>query len=126
METVEKIVARNINSRMFELDYKIQDLVEKSGLSRQTISLILNGKRRARATNLDDIAKALKTTRAWLETVHYASDIPAVSSLDKTSLIGAIVARLPSLNEDELRGVLALVEGMPSFNASATTKIKRS
>ena len=52
----------------------ISELVKACGLSRQTISNILGAKRRSRATNLDAIAKALKTTRAQLESAVFSNN----------------------------------------------------
>lgn len=68
MRTIEVIVAENIAMRLQILGMKTPDLAEKSGISRQSISKILNHQvEYIRLSTRKDIAKALQITVEELE-----------------------------------------------------------
>lgn len=87
------------------------ELAERAGLSTIGISNIETGTRNPRPGTLEAIAKVLGVSEIELHGGH----APGASlDLNNSELIGRIVSILPTLNEDELRNILATVEHSPS------------
>lgn len=89
-------------------------LAEIAGLSTIGISNIETGTRHPRPGTLEAIAKALGVSEIEL---HGGRSPGASLDLNNSELIGRIVAILPTLNEGELRNILATAESSPSLLA---------
>lgn len=121
METPEQILAKNIKIRLAELRQKPVYLVKTTGLSRQTISKIMNGERQARKANLEAIATALKTSREWLQTPH-----PTLVDLAVKSYADISTKPLKNPELEELRLMnRVLVEKVAALEAKLEDKKRK-
>lgn len=115
METIDKIIAANIESRMAILKMDQVKLAKATGLTRQTINRILKGKQKSiRASNLELIAEALKTTRAALET----RPIHRGATDSKADLLTQLYAIAPTLDEGKLGALLDFVRDLSAGSSA--------
>jgi len=115
MRNIEEIIARNILVRMTDLGMGRTELAENSKLSRQTISRILNCRQKTiRASNLDAIAKALKTTKSELE--HDPITMSQLAGLKVDESDSTLDNRAL---RDRIRKLESLIEGIPEHYLEA-------
>lgn len=119
--------AQNLILRRKELGFSSAvDFAASAKIPYPTVRNIEAGVSDGSRSTREAIAKALKTTVDILSTPAQAQRLTTVNS-EKSDLLLRLYTVLPTLHEDELRGLLPIVEGMPSrLHSKAPANIKGS
>ena len=105
MEKIKKLVASNIKAARKAKGWTQTDLALASGVSFRGIQDIETGRRSPRPDTLSAICGALGVSEAHL----YSGVSEAKARDSKSDLIAEFITLLPTLDENQLRGILPML-----------------
>jgi transcriptional regulator with XRE-family HTH domain len=124
---IDEIVILRIKELMKVHKLSQIDLATKAKVNYQNLSRLMNKKRSiVKSDVLNDIAKALGTTGDALKSTDFS--ISKTDIKDRNELLGLIVSGSATLEQSELREVLAIIDEFNSargLSTFSTVKIKR-
>ena len=129
MDSFRKMVGDNIRRARKTKSWTQTQLADAAGVSLRGLQDIEHGKKMPREVTLKAIAGALNTTDQAILSGSYATTFksrsPAAEIESKSDLILRIIGLLGSLDESELRTILATVEASPSSRSTARRAVSK-